>query len=115
MQIDEMPIKVQEFNVDMRRELGCALQRAIDVSKCVDESIYSHHHMAHYLMLLSVTFMSNPTNPSQSPQAQPHREYDTGKAEPPSSLVTLQQRLGTLLVFVLGFVRDVCCDDGHEA
>jgi len=57
-----------------------------------------------------IALMSNPSDPSQPPNTQNHRENNTSEAEPPSSLVTFKQRLGTLLVFVWRF----CCDIGSD-
>jgi hypothetical protein len=54
-------------------------------------------------------------DPPQPPNTQTRREHDTSEAEPERSLVALQQRLGTLLVFIFGLVGNVCCDDGDEA
>ena len=59
--------------------------------------------------------MPNPSNPSQSPNTQNHGEHNASEAEPPSSLVALKQRIGTLLVFVGRLCRDVGSDDCDKA
>jgi hypothetical protein len=59
--------------------------------------------------------MSNLPNPPQSPNTQTRREHNTSKTEPERSFVALQQRLGALLVFVLGLVGNICGNDSHEA
>lgn len=59
--------------------------------------------------------MPNPPNPSQSPNAQSHREHDTSEAEPPSRLVAFEQGFGSLFVLVWGLCRDVGGDDCDKA
>ena len=58
--------------------------------------------------------MPNLPNPPQPPDTQTRREHDTSKAKPERSFVALQQRLRTLLIFVLGLVSDVRGNDSDE-
>ena len=59
--------------------------------------------------------MSDLPNPPQAPNAQTRREHNASKAEPESSLVALQERLGTLLIFILRLVGNVRSNDSDEA